>query len=512
MTSIDQTPLRILLIEDNAADAYLLRELLAELESQTWQIIHAECLRDGVNHLVADRVTKSGDRPFDVVLSDLSLPDAQGLETVEQLYGAAAGIPIIVLTSLNNEAIGLEAIRRGAQDYLVKGGVEGSLLMRSIRYAIERSHIQHVMRQQAAAMAACREGIAILNLAQEFTYVNQAYAEIHGYPSPADLLGKSWRVVLDATEYEDLSQKAQTLLQNQGYWNGIAVCRQADEAHVLHTELFLTAFENGLICTVRDISDRIQAEAEIRKALEQERELSELKSNFVSMVSHEFRTPLTVILSSVQMLQNYSDQLTDEKKQLRLDHIINGARRMTELLEEVLIVGNAQSGALKCQPEPIDLDEFCHELLDEQRTCSMTVPDLIFINHAHLHKLHLDRRLLHRILSNLISNAIKYSPQQSPIRVEVRSVSEGVQFGIQDYGIGISLVDQEKLFTPFYRGHNVKNIPGTGLGLSIVKQCVDLHQGSIEVVSQINQGTLFIVTLPLSVSESSEVRGCRSGL
>jgi len=487
--------LRILLIEDNPADAHFLQEILDEIETTRWHISHAERLADGIAQLAHQQ--------FDVILSDLSLPDTQDLETVERLHTTAASLPIIVLTGLDDNETGLEAIRRGAQDYLVKGQFDGNLLIRSIRYAIERSQTQLIMRQQSAAIAACREGIAILNPSQEFIYLNQAYLGIYRYDSSNHLLKKPWHLLLDHEDYSHVADQAFVSLQQHGHWHGEVVCKRADDSK-FYAEIFLTAFENGLICTVRDISDRkrseanrLKAEGEIRKALEREKELNELKSNFVSMVSHEFRTPLTAILSSAQMLGNYEQQLTQEKKQVRLHHIINGARRMTQLLDEVLFIGMAQSGRLQFHPTPLQLDIFCQELIEEYRLIDTTNHAIIFTCSAHQTFFQLDAKLLHHILSNLLSNAIKYSPNKTDIQVKLNCTKRDIIIQVQDSGIGISESDREHLFTPFYRGRNVTNIPGTGLGLAIISQCVELHGGSIEMTSQVNCGTLFIVKLPI---------------
>ena len=153
---------------------------------------------------------------FDIVLSDLSLPDTQGLESITKIHALVPDLPIVVLTGLADEATGLAALREGAQDYLIKGQIECDGLMRAIRYAIERAQSQQVMRQQAAAMAACAEGIAILDQNDEYTYLNRAYATIHGYEHPTELLGQTWRMLYDETEAVRLARYAFPTLAQQG--------------------------------------------------------------------------------------------------------------------------------------------------------------------------------------------------------------------------------------------------------------------------------------------------------
>jgi signal transduction histidine kinase len=282
----------------------------------------------------------------------------------------------------------------------------------------------------------------------------------------------------------------------------------------------LKPFEDReLITTIEIALSRHQAEAAIRESLFKERELHELKSRFVAVVSHEFRNPLNAILFSTELLQRYSEQLSSEKKETYLQRIQISVKRMNQLLDEVLTISEQEAGTLKCQPQPLDLAQFCPDLIEDLYPSEET-PNRIVFSYQHRAQSELaakaavattqvlapvesdvlstlDGKLLRHILTNLLSNAIKYSPQGGDIYFDVIRESEAVTFKIRDQGIGIPEPDQAQLFSSFHRASNVSSIPGTGLGLSIVKQCVDLHRGKIAVTSQINQGTTFIVTLPL---------------
>lgn len=263
--------------------------------------------------------------------------------------------------------------------------------------------------------------------------------------------------------------------------------------------------DRELITTVEIALSRYRAEAAIQAALEKEKEMNELKSRFVSVVSHEFRNPLNTILFSTELLQRYGEQLTDQKKGLYLDRIQGSVKRMNQLLSDVLIVGETESGKLQFSPQPLDIVRFCQELVDES---GLSEQQLIRFSH-HISKNAnslpcLDDRLLHHILTNLLSNAIKYSPAQERVEFKLSVDDRTATFWIQDHGIGIPKADQAGLFQSFHRASNVKAIPGTGLGLSIVKQCVDLHGGTITVESEENQGTLFTVTLPLNRQSKHE--------
>ncbi len=273
----------------------------------------------------------------------------------------------------------------------------------------------------------------------------------------------------------------------------------------------LKPFEDReLITTIEIALSRHKAEVAIQLALEKEKELNQLKSRFISVVSHEFRNPLNAILFSTELLERYDAELTAERKHGYLQRIQVSVRRMNQLLNDVLTIGETESDHLPFDPHPLNLLQFCRDTIDDlQINQSLRCPIQFSHNYTAFSSLedpsllYLDEKLLRHILTNLLSNAIKYSPQGKNIDFTLNYTDENVVFHIQDYGIGIPINDQSRLFESFYRASNVKTIPGTGLGLSIVKQCVDLHGGTIEVISEVETGTIFIVTIPLRHCQSS---------
>jgi len=252
-----------------------------------------------------------------------------------------------------------------------------------------------------------------------------------------------------------------------------------------------------IIAEAHDITERKRAELEILKSLQRERELSELRAQFVTMVSHEFRTPLTTIQLSSGLLQNYSAKWTEEKKNNHFQKIQTAIKRMTELLEDILVVGKMESQTLECQPVEINLEQFCHEIIE-----NLTLNDSnqhtinLFSNKSNL-VLPADPKLLRQMINNLLSNAIKYSPGGTSINLEINCKNDEVILQVQDKGIGIPQADKERIFDTFQRAGNVGNISGTGLGLAIIKRAVELHKGKIYMQSQEGVGTTFTVTLPL---------------
>ena len=248
-----------------------------------------------------------------------------------------------------------------------------------------------------------------------------------------------------------------------------------------------------------DVTERKRAEEEIKKALEKERELSELRSRFISMTSHEFRTPLTSIMSSAEIIEKYFDKLSAEQLNKNLHRIQENVKHMSQLLNDVLIIGKTEAGKLELNRQHVNLKRLCHSIVEqfEMSTLQKTKRNFKFVEKDLCENASLDPKLIRQILDNLISNAVKYSPENSDILFEAGCTNDKIFFKIQDNGIGIPVEDQKRLFEPFYRATNVGTISGTGLGMAIVKNSVELHGGTITLESEENAGARFIVELPL---------------
>jgi signal transduction histidine kinase len=246
-----------------------------------------------------------------------------------------------------------------------------------------------------------------------------------------------------------------------------------------------------------DISERKRAEEEIRRALEKERELNELKSRFVAMTSHEFRTPLATILSSSELVEHYGSRLPAEEQKELFQSIRAGVERMTKMLDDVLIIGRAEAQMLEFKPAPTDLAAFCEGLVEELQRSTAAKRPLDYAYEGARGPVNVDEKLLRHVLINLLSNAIKYSPRGGPVEFRVRVENGTAAFEVADHGIGIPAEDQARLFETFYRARNVGNIAGTGLGLAIVRKSLDLHGGTIRFDSAPDRGTRFHVAVPL---------------
>ncbi|WP_199245867.1 ATP-binding protein [[Phormidium] sp. ETS-05] len=261
-----------------------------------------------------------------------------------------------------------------------------------------------------------------------------------------------------------------------------------------------------LEATIEIALQKHQGEIQQREELQKQQEANELKSRFISQTSHELRTPLTAILSSSELLKHYSDKLSEEKKQKSYQRIESAVQAMTETIDELLLVSQADSGQLHFNPQPLDVNQFCLDLVDQLRVSDAgATPKGVRQKHTlnfqmmgDLVKPYLDQKLLGHILQNLLSNALKYSPEATTVDFQLISDESEIVFVIKDRGIGIPPNDLKQLFQPFYRATNTGKIKGTGLGLNIVKYCVELHGGTISVDSKEGVGTTFTVCLPVA--------------
>ncbi|KAM3103258.1 ATP-binding protein [Phormidesmis sp. 146-12] len=270
------------------------------------------------------------------------------------------------------------------------------------------------------------------------------------------------------------------------------------ERKLIETWLTLSGFSIlilGFLGFYSQLVKRQQAEASEQK-LSQQKELSELKLKFFSMVSHEFRTPLSVILGSVELLIESQQYWTEDRKQKNLKRIQSSAKSMTQLLTDILTLTRAEAGKLQCSLELLDLEAFCLNLIEDFECATPAIYSFQFTSDCYYTHAQLDEKLLYSTLGNLISNSIRYSPTGGRIKLTLKSELGMIIFQVKDEGLGIPLGDRSRLYEPFYRGQNATTIAGTGLGLAVVKKCVALQNGELTLESQEGMGTTFTVRIP----------------
>ncbi|MFL5762735.1 MAG: ATP-binding protein [Bacteroidia bacterium] len=274
----------------------------------------------------------------------------------------------------------------------------------------------------------------------------------------------------------------------------ITIRKQAEENLKNYSIDLEKQVKNRTLILEEAIKELEKTKRDLNNALEKEKDLNELKSRFVSMASHEFRTPLTTMMSSLSLVQKYGENNDRENQTKHVSKIKNSINNLTDILNDFLSVSKLEEGKLENMPEELDLKIFLADIVAEMK--AMVTPDqqLEFI-YSGPETASADKKLLRNVLFNLISNAIKFSPNGGKISIGAIVTEKNIELSVADSGMGISKQDQKHLFERFFRGNNATHIQGTGLGLNIVAKYVELMNGSIDVKSEENKGTRFIIDI-----------------
>jgi PAS domain S-box-containing protein len=487
---------RVCLIDDDKGDFIITEDLLAESLYTKFELGWCVTYQEAMAELKAEN--------YDVYLIDLHLGHANGIQIISECVAAGCSKPLILLTGSNDREIDMQALQVGAADYLAKGTFNAAMLERSILYAIRHRATLNQLRlsesRYRTVLETQTELVCRFMLDTTLTFVNSAYARYFG-ESAESLIGKSWLQYIPQDQHEGIRSHLRQIQE--------AKCSISYEHSVLSGEGVLrwqqwtdqpVLDEVGNVLEIQsvgiDITDRKNAEIALRQALERERELGDLKSRFVTMASHEFRTPLTTIMSTASYLEMAEGQVSSEKRLSRLAKIQSAAADMTQLLDDVLVFGKAEANRLDYQPKSMDIVAFSTEILEDVQAGLGNEHVIEFRNQLQNYKLMADEKLLRQIITNLLTNAVKYSAKGSRVLFELAQERNRLSFTVQDEGMGIPEHDLEHLFEPFHRAKNAKDISGTGLGLAITKKAVELHHGDIRVESMLNEGTCIKITIP----------------
>jgi signal transduction histidine kinase len=314
----------------------------------------------------------------------------------------------------------------------------------------------------------------------------------------AEVLGQNPRILKSGVTPAEVYREMWQALARGETWSGELHNRRKNG------EIFI---ENAVIAPVVDQSGRtthfvalkedVTTQRRTVALLAKEREVSEMKTRFISVTSHEFRTPMSAAMGSVELLANHHDRLTPAKRQELLNRITTALRGMAGMLDEILLLNRMDAKRVEFRLAPLDLRQVVENSLEEIRLADRSEHPLALQVDGETRGFVSDANLLRHILSNLISNAVHYSPAGQPVTVRVEVTPEGARLAVEDRGIGIPPADIARLFQPFERGSNVGTIKGTGLGLSIVKRMVELLGGTVAIESPGAGGTRFVIQLPL---------------
>jgi PAS domain S-box-containing protein len=377
------------------------------------------------------------------------------------------------------------------------------------------------------------EGILVANNNGEITRINPSAERLFGY-SQDELLGQKIEMLIPkrlSTKHVDHRETYAHHQHARSMGAGRELFGLKKDGHEFPLEISLSPYASSqgkfTIAFIVDITVRKQAEEKLKnysaelekqvknrtlileeaveelektkknlnKALEKEKELNELKSRFVSMASHEFRTPLTTMMSSLSLITKYGEKEDKESQQKHVGKIKNSINMLTDILNDFLSVSKLEEGKVENMPEEFNLKSFIAEIISEMKTMAKKGQEIIQHHHGNEVVL-VDKKLLRNVLFNLISNAIKFSPTDMPVIIETHVLITSITIAVIDNGIGIPKTDQKHLFERFFRGHNATHIQGTGLGLNIVTRYMELMNGNISCESIENKGTTFTLTIP----------------
>jgi PAS domain S-box-containing protein len=485
--------IHVLLIEDDPDDILLLKESLAETEKEKIKLGVADRLSRGLIELRLQE--------YDVLLLDLNLPDSRGLETLNSIIEIFPRIPIVVLSGLADSDTTIEAVRRGAQDYIVKGEINGPMLSRILRYAIERKHTEAVLRasegRYRTLVDTSPNGITLTDLEGKLLLCNQQTARLHGYESPEAMLGISVYELVSRDDRQLAALNTQKTLQEDRVTNIEYTLLRKDGSHFsaeISAALLrdATGAPTGFIGITRDISDR-------KQAIEAEKRLTRLREEFMASASHELRTPLFSLLGYLDLLLNGKVNNYEIQREF-LTRASKDAYRLLDMVNELLDFSLLESEGMTLNLEKVDLGAMISGILhsfqdqaDARRiSLKYTQTDTSLVADA-------DPSRMRRVLENVVDNAFKFSEMGSAVYVTAKASNNNIIINIIDQGCGIPDEDCSRIFEKYYRVNHTQteNDYGLGLGLYLAKQIVEAHGGSISVKSQLGVGSTFTITIPV---------------
>ncbi|WOK06194.1 ATP-binding protein [Imperialibacter roseus] len=538
-----RSSISILLIDDDEEDFLITRDIIADFPSGAYTLAWEPDFEKAKVKILQNE--------HEAYLVDFRLGAESGLDLIS--YSLERGImgPFILLTGQGDLQIDEEARRLGAVDYMVKGSINPDQLERSIRYGIQHvlnlneikelnQQLERRVMERTRDLARANERLSYSNesLQKEVDERKQAEKALREsqkiYSAIASNFPDGMLCVLDKDlRFLLVDGKAEEPeMRNKQEWIGsyassmtfidqkeafiknlkkvlkgvplnmeVTVANGEREYQINAVPLFDDEEKiQNLLIVCKNITERKKAEKEVLRALNQEKELNELKSRFVTTASHEFRTPLSTILSSVSLIGRYiSDSDQKEKIDKHVHRIKSSVNNLTYILNDFLSLGKLEEGKTTFNPVSFDLEQMISEVVSQiSPTLKEDQDILLSIAEGTFGEIYVDEQMTKNILINLLNNASKYSGERQKIHLGLGRENGLLKITVKDEGIGIPKKDQQHLFDRFFRANNAINIQGTGLGLNIVKKYIELMNGHIEFSSEENKGTEFRVAIPIT--------------
>ncbi|MEM1094265.1 MAG: hybrid sensor histidine kinase/response regulator [Bacteroidota bacterium] len=472
--------IRALLIEDDALYARLISRLLAlphEVAAFEVDIVTAPTLAQGLTVLSTMEI--------DVVLLDLTLPDSKVLDGLTRLQHVAPRLPIIILTGSDDEALALEAIRVGAQDYLLKTEADRAHLMRAMRYAIERKSAE------VAIHAKERRNQALLSaIPDTLIHINSDGHILDYRPGQRVLMRHTEAGTGDLYDMVPLSLA-------DGVMRQIDDVLEARTVRVFQDELTLGT--DALDVEVRIVPQNADEALVVIRDISDWKAAQRLKDEFISVVNHELRTPLTSISGSLGLLaRGVAGILPVQTKQM-IDIAFRNSQRLIRLINDILDVQRIEVGKLALSLERVDLNDVVYQAVEANRVYAELYNVRLHLDLVDVPiRVRADADRIGQVVTNLLSNAVKFSASDDHVDIRVRPTADGGRVEVQDYGEGIHEAFQPHIFEKFAQADSSirREVAGSGLGLSICKSIIDMHGGAIGFETTVGEGTMFYFELP----------------
>ncbi len=508
--------MNILLVEDNLGDARLIRELLSRTPLFSGEIEEASRMAAALQILES--------RSIDVVLLDLSLPDATGLQGIPRIHALAPSIPIVVLTGLDDESLALRAVEAGAQDYLVKGRVDGAVLVKAMGYAIQRSRAEKITRQlyrEQAARALAETGERRFRALAEA--IPQIVWEVNGsgliYLSPrwfeytgqkADMpVEDRWREALHPDDYQLCLSSFREAMRTSRIWELQYRLRGADGVYRWHLARAMPSLDADgksvrFYGTATDIDDQKRVQEERSELLKREQQAIDLREQFLAIVGHDLRNPLMSVSLGADLLLDGTEPVTPTQATV-IRRIAQSMSRMTKLIEQLMDFARSRAGGeIPIELAEANLSEVCHRVAEE---CRAANPEQKILVEAEAEvRGYWDSDRLEEVVSNLIGNAVQHG-DGSPITLRLGRENSSALLSVHNQGEPIPEAVLPHIFDPFRRGPSKKKSSSIGLGLFITQQIVLSHRGTLAVRSSKNDGTTFSVRLPVEPPATARAKG-----
>ena len=479
-----------LVIEDDPDDILLLKDALADVGAGKIKLDSMDRLSRGLIQL--------GGQNYDVLLLDLNLPDSRGLDTLNTTVKSFPRLPIVVLSGLADDIITVEAVRRGAQDYLVKGEINGPLVLRVVRYAIERKQVEAVLRASETRYRTLVEtspnGITLSDLEGKIILCNQQAVKLHGFSNPEAMQGIDvFRLIAPRDRRVAALNTQKTINEgrviNAEYTllrhNGSTFPGEISTALVRNT----SGAPTGFISMTRDITER-------RKAIDAEMQLVKVEQEFIASVSHDLRTPLLSRMEYLDLVRSHqvNDALVQEEF---LSHAARDASRLLDMVDELTDFSSLEGEGLTLAYEQVELGGLLKDVLSllSEQAGPKRVELMAGIMEGAL-VAEVDPGRIRRVITKLVENAIRASNQGGKVLVTCKPLNGHMVINVIDEGPGMPLEDCERVFDKYFQAGQSPDT-GMGLGLYISQQIVESHGGTLSVSSQVGAGTTFTVTLPV---------------